>query len=462
MHLPPGPKSAWQLFKTLIERTKDPIEFYNKTFGKYGNVVFFKLGSYKFLMLRDSQAVEQVLHTDSAIYTKSTGYERFKLILGNGLLISEGETWKKQRRLMSWAFATKYIEKVFPVMVSETISMVEGWKDKKEIDLAQEMNSVTLQVISQSLFGKRHQADDSQLVRSALQNILEYLRTTRHLWIQLILSPLPFRDKRKVALKVESALPLRDTRNFFNSIKKMDSMVEAMIEHGRKNKELNNFLNTMIQATDSDDHSQMNNQQLRDEVISILVAGHETTANALSWTWQLLLSHPEVFAKVRQEIISVFGNKDPSFEDISKLEYTKAVFEESMRMFPPFWRISRKNTTDAKIAGYDIPANTTVIVAIFSIHRSPEYWDQPDIFNPDRFFKKPKSDSRYTYIPFGAGARACVGSQFAMVEALTILSICIKHYDFEKKVPGIPEMLASLTLQPKNGCKVFLKKAGEP
>ncbi len=460
MNLPPGPRSTLELMRTLVQRTKDPIRFYKNIFQKYGGIVFFQLGPYKFAMLNDADAIHEVLHKNAGLYTKSTGYERFKLILGNGLLISEGEVWKKQRRLMSWAFASKHIERVFPVMVSETRDMLKSWEGKTEVDLALEMNSVTLQVISQSLFGKRHQGGDSLLVRRSLQNILEYLQTTRHLWIQLLIAPLPIRDKRRAALKIEASLPLRDTRTFFSSIEKLDQLVEEMITEGRAQKGSENFLDTMISATDSEDHTQMDNQQLRDEVISVLVAGHETTANALTWTWHLLLAHPEVLGKVTEEVGWVVSGEAPKFDELSALTYTKAVLEESMRLYPPFWRISRKNAEDATVGGYRIPANTTVIAAIFSIQRNPTYWERPEEFLPERFLEKGRSENRFAYIPFGAGPRACVGSQFAMVEALTILSICIKAYRFERTSPTFPELFTSLTLQPKGGCKVTLKKRG--
>lgn len=457
MQLPPGPVSLSEFLNMLIQRKRHPIKLYEEVFRKYGDIVYFQLGPYKFAMLNDAEAIEQVLHSESKNYTKSTGYQRFKLIVGNGLLVSEGEVWKRQRRLLSWAFSTKHIERIFPTMVSETQEMLERWKTENEIDLAEEMNLVTLQVISKSLFG-RSQMTSSKDVRNSLQIMLKYLQTTRHLWIQLLLAPFPVKDKRSEALKIESSLPLKSTKSFFGSIKTIDKLVHSMIEERKKDRKSENFLDAMIEATDSEDQSQMTNQQLRDEVVNMLIAGHETTANALTWTWHQLIKHPEVFKRVREEINSVVTGVTPSFEDLSKLPYTHAVFEESMRLYPPFWRISRRNINATKIKGYDIPEGTNIIASIYTLHRKEQYWNQPLEFDPERFINRNKTKKKFTFIPFGAGPRACIGAQFATIEALTILAMVIKNYDFKALYQGEPEYFMSLTLQPKDGCKVKLIK----
>jgi cytochrome P450 len=458
MQLPPGPVSLLEFLNMLIQRKRHPIRLYEEVFRKYGDIVYFQLGPYKFAMLNDAEAIEQVLHSESKNYTKSTGYQRFKLIVGNGLLVSEGDVWKRQRRLLSWAFSSKHIERIFPTMVRETQEMLKRWKSKQEIDLAEEMNLVTLQVISKSLFG-RNQMASSKDVRNSLQVMLKYLQTTRHLWIQLLLAPFPLKDKRSEALKIEASLPFKSTKSFFGSIKTIDKLVHSMIEERKKDRKSENFLDAMIEATDSEDQSQMTNQQLRDEVVNMLIAGHETTANALTWTWHQLIKNPKVFKRVRAEINSVVTGDTPKFDDLSKLPYTNAVFEESMRLYPPFWRISRRNINATKIKGYDIPEGTNIIASIYTLHRREKYWKNPTEFNPERFLNRNKSENRFTFIPFGAGPRACIGAQFATIEALTILAITIKNYDFEALYQGDPEYFMSLTLQPRDGCKVKLLKA---
>ncbi len=459
MNQPPGPRSFPDLLRMLFARKKNPIKLYEDIFREYGDIAFFQLGSYRFAMLNDADAIEQVLQTEAKNFTKSTGYERFKLIVGNGLLVSEEDVWRKQRRLMSWAFASKNIERIHHVMVQETQDLVARWQGKKDIDLAEEMNLITLQIISVSLFGKS-QIHEANVIRESLQDMLKYLQTTKHLWIQFLLWPLPLKNKRELALKIEASLPFKDTRKFFKAIENVDRIVNAMIVERKNKKESTNFLDAMIESTDSEDNTQMTSQQLRDEVVNMLIAGHETTANALTWTWRQMINHPEVYARVKEEMGRVVAGNAPTFEELPHLVYTKAVLEESMRLYPPFWRISRKNYAATTIKGYDIPAGTNVIASIYTIQRSETHWPDALVFKPERFLGENKNHHRFAFIPFGGGPRACIGSQFAIFEALTIMTICMKNYDFEKKFSEPAEYFISLTLQPRDGCKVGLSPSG--
>ena len=458
MNLPPGPRGLFELVSMLKKRKENPIKLYEDIFREYGDVVYFEWGSYRFAMLNDADAIEQILQSEAKNFTKSTGYERFKLIVGNGLLASEGDLWRKQRKLLSGAFSTRHIERIHHIMVQESIDMVERWKGRTALDMAEEMNLVTLQIISVSLFGKG-QLGNAKDIRDSLKDMLKYLQTTRHLWIQFFLKPFPIKDKRALAVKIEASLPLRSTKRFFKAIKKIDDLVHAMIEERKIKKDNTHLLDAMIHATDSEDQTQMTKEQLRDEVVNMLIAGHETTANALTWTWNQLLKHPEVYAKVKEEINSVLTSDVPSFTDLGKLTYSKAVLEESMRLFPPFWRISRKNTEATTIKGHHIPAGTNIIASIYTIHRKAEHWPDPLVFRPERFLTERKDHHRFSYIPFGGGPRVCIGSQFAILEALTILAISIKNYAFEADFKKDPGFFMSLTLQPKEGCQVRIKEA---
>ncbi len=455
MNLPPGPRAMSELIKMLVQRRQHPIKLYESIFKKYGDIVYFKFGPYGFVMLNDAEATEQILLTDAKNYTKSTGYERFKLIVGNGLLVSEGDTWKKQRRLLTGVFSSKNIEKFYPIMVQESLKMMQRWKVNQEVDLAEEMNLVTLQIISFSLFGK-DQFSDSKIVRSSLQEMLSYLQTTRHLWIQLLLSSFPIGNKRAKALAIEKSLPLKSTKKFFGAIQNIDKLVNGMIEERIQKGQKENLLDSLISVTDSTDQSQMNKEQLRDEVVNLLIAGHETTANALTWTWQQILRYPDVMKKVMEEVNSVISGETPSYEELTKLVYLKATFEESMRLFPPFWRISRRNMVPTKIKNFDIPQGTNVIASIYTLHRNPAYWEDPLSFRPERFINS-ESIKKNAYIPFGAGPRSCIGAHFATLEALTILAICLKNTQMTLLSPEDPAYFMSLTLQPKEGCKVRIE-----
>jgi len=456
MKHPPGPQGLPKLLGLLRKRKKNPIGLYEEIFAEYGDVVYFKLGPFRFAMLNDAEAIEKILQTESRHMQKSTGYKRFALIVGKGLLVSEGDLWKRQRRMMSWAFSQKNIERIYPVIQSETENLLRSWQEKSEVDLAEEMNRVTLQIISLSLFGKS-QLTESKDIRLGLQKILGYLQTTRHLWFQLLLSPIPFIDKRALALYLEKNMPEPKAKKFFGSIEEIRKVVDGMIETRKAAGKEENFLDAMIRSTDPEDESKMTPEQLRDEAVNMLIAGHETTANALTWTLHLLLSNPTVAKKAREEVLAECPGKTPTFAQSQKLHYLKAVFEEAMRLYPPFWRISRINDSDIEVGGYTIPAGTNIIASIYTIQRSSRYWENPSEFKPERFLEG-KKPVKFSYLPFGGGPRVCIGQGLAFAEALCLLAGILKNTELESLLKIEPEYFMSLTLQPKNGYPVRIKK----
>ena len=458
MKLAPGPSTFFQMLKMLIKRQMNPMQFYEDVFKEYGDIAYLRMGKNGFLMLNDADAIEQVLQKDAHLYTKSAAYERFRLIFGNGLLVSNGEVWKKQRRLMAFAFSSKNIERLHPLIIAETKRMMLSWENLTRVDLAEEMNSITLQIISKSMLGELKE-EETKIIRSSVQEMLTYLQTSRHLWMQFFFAVLPVQDKVSAAIKLETHLPLSSTKKFFNSIAAVDKLVARLIHEARTSGQGGNLIDTLIKATDDETQATMTNQQLRDEVMNILIAGHETTSNALSWTFHQILKYPEVYRKVKEEVLREVSGEVPTFEQLHKLIYTQAVFEESMRLFPPFWRISRRTTVDTKVKDFDIPAGTNVISSIFTVQKSAKYWHNPLEFKPERFIEK-KEFHKFAYIPFGAGPRVCIGANLAMTEAITILAAVIKNFDITKDFSQDPTMLLSLTSQPKEGCKVKIKKVG--
>ena len=458
MKLPPGPHSTWKKIKMLLSRRKDPIQFYHDTFQTYGDLVYLKFGKLRFLMLNDPDAIEEVLQTDAKNYVKSVSYERFRLVFGNGLLISTGEIWRKQRLLMASAFTTKSIERMHPLIMEETRAMMKSWKDSTKLDLAEEMNLVTLQIISKSMLDQLDE-EETKIIRSSVQEILRYLQTSYHHILMMILSIVPVKDKIGSAIKLERFLPLPITRRFFKSIHLIDTLVHTIIEKRRHLNANENLLDQMIKATDGEGQGKMSNQQLRDEVVNILLAGHETTSNALSWTFHQILKYPEIHQKMKEEIQRVVKNDIATYEELNQLTYTQAVFKESMRLFPPFWRVSRMSIKDTKVKGYDIPAGTNVIAGIYTIQRDSRYWKDALEFKPERFMGKDPETHRFAYIPFGAGPRICIGVSLAMTEAITIIASVIKNYELTKDFKDDPTLLLSITMQPKEGCQVKVKKA---
>lgn len=457
MNLAPGPRRISELLSFLKLRKNNPIRLYENIFNKYGDIVYFKAAGQKTLMLNDPEAIKQVLQTEAKHCTKSIGYQRFKLIIGNGLLASEGEVWIKQRRLLAWAFSSKHIEKIQPLMSEQSLEMIKRWKGQKEVDLAEEMNFVTLQIISVSLFGKS-QIESGKIIRDSLKEMISYLQTTRHIFIQLLLLPLPIKNKKALALKIEKSLPFKSTKRFIKAIETIDKIVLEMIEERKKKNENTNFLDTLINARDDVDQTQMNDQQLRDETVNMLIAGHETTANALTWTWHQVLKNPAVYQKLKDEVDRVVKGQTPTMSELNELVYAKACVEEAMRLFPPFWRISRSNTIPLKIKGFDIPSGTSIITSMYTVQRRNDLWKDAKTFKPERFLEEKKDITPFSFLPFGAGPRVCIGSNFAFVEALSIIATMVKHYDFEPKFNPEPDYIVSLTLQPKDGCLVGIKE----
>ncbi len=457
MKLAPGPSSVWEKIKMLLSRRRDPIQFYEETFNRYGDTVYLKFGKLDFLMVRNPEGIEEVLQIDAKNYIKSVSYERFRLVFGNGLLISNGETWRKQRLLMASAFTSKSIERLHPLIIEECQEMMKNWKDDGKFDLAEEMNLITLQIISKSMLDQLTD-EETKTIRQSVQEILRYLQTSYHHILMMILSIVPVKDKIAAAIKVESYLPFPKVKSFFRAIKNIDDLVHSIIEKRRKLNRNDNLLDQLIRATDDQGQGKMSNQQLRDEVVNILLAGHETTSNALAWTFHQILKYPEVYQKMKEEINQVVQGESPAYEDLSKLVYTQAVFKESMRLYPPFWRVSRRSLKDTKVNGYDVPAGTNVITAIYTIQRDERYWEHPLEFRPERFLITDPNQHRFTYLPFGGGPRICIGISLAMTEAITILASVLKNYDIEKDFDQDPTLLLSITMQPKEGCKVKLKK----
>lgn len=343
-------------------------------------------------------------------------------------------------------------------MADATQRMIDDWSDGSTIDLAEELNRVTLRIITETMLER---LDETQMdvIRTAVPELLRYLQTTHHHLLMAALSFFPVKDKVATAIRIESMLPLPGTRRFFKAIKQIDDLVNGIIARRRTLNRNENLLDRMIQATDSESGDRMSDEMLRDEVVNILLAGHETTANALSWTVHQILKHPEVYERMSAEIRSVVKGSMPTYDELEQLPYTLAVFQEALRLFPPFWRISRRATVDTKVGAYDVPEGTNVIISIYTVQRDPRFWKEPLEFRPERFLEGTEEKThRFAYLPFGGGPRICIGSHMAATEAVTILAGIFGNVELEKAFDRDPTFLLSITMQPKEGCQVHIRK----
>jgi cytochrome P450 len=429
----------------------------------YGDIAHFKFGRQHVYLLNNPNYIEDVLIRNYKNFIKSKGLQVSKRLLGEGLVTSEGEYHDRQRRIIQPAFHPNLIKKYGDIMTAYAVNICQRWEDGITLDIHKEMVHVTSAIISKAVLGSDIRSEEGNQVGDALLTCAEYFNRLLMQFGELI---------EKIPI-------LHVNKGFQQAKKKLDSIVYNMIKEHRDNESRRetkeDLLYTLLQAQDAEAGiRRMTDSELRDEVMTIFLAGHETTANALTWTFYLLSQNPTVEAKLYGELCSVLGNsKDssntssstsgkkriPTIEDVPKLEYTEKVFRESMRLYPPAWTIGRQAINDYRLAKYLIPAGSIILMSQYVMHRNPLYFSDPELFYPDRWTKEAKSQlPRFSYFPFGGGIRGCVGEPFAWMEGiLLIATICHwwkMHHEPNHKV----ELKPLITLRPKYGMRMKLER----
>jgi cytochrome P450 len=457
---PPGPHSILPN-KLLREFIHNPVKTLMDIAHTYGDIAHFKFGRQHVYLLNNPHYIEDVLIRNHKNFIKSRGLQVSKRLLGEGLVTSEGEYHDRQRRIIQPAFHPNLIKKYGDVMTAYAANMCQRWQDGITLDIHNEMIHVTSAIISKAVLGSDIKSEEGDQVGDALLTSAEYFNRLLMPFGELI---------EKIPI-----LPIN--KGFQQAKKKLDTIVYNMIKEHRANENKGepkeDLLYTLLQAQDAEAGiGRMTDSQLRDEVMTIFLAGHETTANALTWTFYLLSQNPTVEVKLYEELCSVLDNsKDstsgstrskkriPTVKDVSKLEYTEKIFRESMRLYPPAWTTGRQAINDYKIAKYVIPAGSIVLMSQYVMHRNPRYFPEPDLFYPDRWTKEAKSQlPRFSYFPFGGGIRGCLGEPFAWMEGiLLVATICHQwkmHHDPDHKV----ELKPLITLRPKYGMRMKLER----
>ena len=433
--------SSTGLLGMLPEMRDDPIGLFLRAREAHGDVVRLRLGPYPAMFIYHPDHVHHVLAGNAANYAKQTrGYQMLRLVVGNGLVTSEGSFWKRQRRIAQPAFHRERIAGFHDVFVRASEDVVARWTGASgPIDVAQEMNRLTLRIAGETLFGVDLSGDQDE-VGQALTVVL-------HRFNDLVGSAMPWPE----------LWPTKKNREFRAAMATMDRVVGDIIAERRKDpRPRNDLLAMFMEVKDEDTGESMSDAELRDEVMTMLLAGHETTANALAWTFWHLSKHPDVGRRLAAELDTVLGDRpSPGLEHVRALTYTGQVLNESMRLNPPVWALARKAVEDDEIGGYHVPKGTFVFMSQYAIHRHPDLWENPEGFDPDRFAGKP-SRPRYAYFPFSGGQRQCIGDMFAQMEAVVVLSVLWRRFRFDL-VPGhevVPE--PSVTLRPKYGVRMTL------
>lgn len=412
--LPPSPAKQHFLFKNAYYMAKSPIEFFTENYNTMGPVYWVKSPIRNICVLNHPDAIRHVLQDNNKNYVKSFGYDPLKLLLGNGLLTSEGDFWRKQRRLAQPAFHKEKLAAIVDTMITCTGQMLGRWErlEGEELNVSAEMNKVALDIVSKSLFISNVEAEMDKIskwVTIAIEKGAERIRS-------------PF--------KLPAWLPVPSNREETQAVKVLNEVVNSIIEK-RRNEGISydDLLSMLMDARDEDTGEGMSNQQLRDEVMTIFIAGHETTANALTWAFYLLAQNPGIEQKLYEEVSRALQGRPLSFDDLRNLPYTRQVIDETMRLYPPAWIIGRKNIADDEIAGYHIPAGTNCLIPTLCLHRSAVFWENPEKFDPERFApENNKQQQRFTYFPFGGGPRLCIGNNFALMEMQVVLASIIQKF----------------------------------
>ena len=441
----PGPPSRFP-GAHLVAMRRDPLAFLTKLAREYGDVSRVRLGRIDLHLLNRPDWIRDLLVTHAASFHKGRGLERAKRLLGQGLLTSEDPVHRRQRRMIQPAFRHERIASYGAVMVEHGERFAAGWRVGETRDVSLEMSRLTLAIVGRTLFD----AD----VESEADEIGEALTETVALFRKSL--TLPFAE-------VFDRLPLPGNRRFVRAKARIDATIARMIaERRRSSEERSDLLSLLLAASDPEgDGGRMSDAQVRDEAVTLLLAGHETTANALAWTWYLLSQNPEVERKLHAEIDAVLGGRAPAVTDLPRLAYTEMVLAESMRLFPPAWIIGRRALSDYQAGGYAIPRRSIIVASQWVTQRDPRYFPDPERFDPERFRPEAKAARpKFAYFPFGGGPRVCIGEGFAWMEGVLLLGTIAQRWRLRLE-PGQDIVPApSITLRPKNGLRMVLESRG--
>ena len=438
---PPGPKRK-PVIGYLREFRHDPPAFLTKLAREHGDVVHFKLGPQDMYLLNHPDYIRDVLVTNNRNFVKSRGMQMAKKFLGESLLTSEGEFHRRQRRLAQPAFHRQRINSYADAMIDHAFRTRERWQDEETLDMWQEMMRLTLSIVGKTLFDADVEAEATE-IRKALTDVMQLFERITNPFSVLL-------DK----------LPLPANLRWVKAKARLDETIYRIINERRASgRDQGDLLSMLLLAQDEEgDGSSMTNQQLRDEAMTLFVAGHETTANALTWTWYLLSQNPEVESKLHSEIDEVLCGRKPEAHDFMNLRYTEMVFAESMRLYPPAWTMGRRVLSDYRVDKYVIPSGSIILMSPWVMHHDPRFYPDPYKFDPERW-RPDARDARpkFSYFPFGGGPRVCIGEQFAWMEGVLLIATIAQKWKMRLAPGHLVEPKAMVTLRPKYGMRMVIE-----
>jgi cytochrome P450 len=439
---PAGPTARYP-FQFLVEVARNPLAMMIAMAREYGDISHYRIGPQHLFFFNHPDLIRDVLITHQKNFHKSRGLERAKRLLGNGLLTSEDEFHLRQRRLAQPAFHRQRIEAYATTMVDFADRTRSTWTDGRSVDMHTEMMRLTLGIVAKTLFDADVDSEAAE-IGNAMTQAFESFNYAM----------LPFTEYLE-------KLPLPAVRRFNAARDRLDMTIYRLISERRASGEdRGDLLSMLLLAQDTEgDGTGMSDLQLRDEALTIFLAGHETTANALTWTWYLLSQHPEAEARLHAELDSALGGRRPTFEDLQHLPYARMVLAESMRLYPPAWAVGRRALKSFKAREYEVGAGAVVLMSQYIMHRDERYFPDPERFDPERWTADAQAQRpKFSYFPFGGGARVCIGEQFAWMEGILLLATIAQQWRM-RLLPGqVVDIQPLITLRPKYGMRMTLER----
>jgi len=432
---PPGPDGE-PFFGSSRRYARDPFRFLSACEQAYGDVVQFDFGPMATYLVTDPEDIEQVLVSDADLFGKPSFVQALGDLLGKGLLLSEGQTWRDQRQLAAPAFKMDRLTGFADDIVTHSDEMLADWTDGGEVDIEQKMTQVTLAVIVDLMLGTDLNDRRVRTIREALEPLGARFE------------PDPIRSA------APEWLPMPGDSEYRQAVETMESVIDDIVTERRGTQDdaatgesPDDLLSILLRAQERGEQS---DRQIRDEVMTILLAGHDTTALTLTYTWYLLSQHPDAERRIHAEVDEVVGDNRPTMADVAQLDYVQRVIDESMRLYPPVYTMFREPRQPVEVGGYRIPDDASIMISQWAMHRSERYWDEPDVFDPDRWTRD-VDRPRFTYFPFGAGPRHCIGKHLATLEAKLIVARTAQQHSLEYTREREPELRPTLTMHPRDG-----------
>lgn len=434
---PPGESRPWS---SILALRNDPLGYMERIAARYGDLAHLRVGPYKVVFVNHPDLVHEVLVAKDASFIKGRALDQTRDVFGKGLLTSEGEFHKRQRRLIQPAFHRRRIEGYADAMATDAAAAAARWRDGETVDVSREMTRLTLRIVARTLFSVDVEEESAREVGRALDALVDAFSVVAVLGSVIRKLPLP---------SVRRANKARET---------LDALIYRMIAERRRTGGGEDLLSLLLAARD-EDGSAMDDRQVRDEAMTLFLAGHETTANALAWSWYLLAGHPEAEARFHAEVDSVLGDRLPGAADLPSLPVTRQVFAEAMRLYPPAWAVSRRAIEPVTIGGYPVPAGSGVLASQWTLHRDPRFFPDPLAFRPERWTEELEAGlPKLAYFPFGGGPRICIGMGFAWMEGILLLATLGRRWRMRLVSGQRVEPHPRITLRPKNGVLVTLER----